>query len=349
LTQLVLVVGAGVAAFAAAIRCARQGLNVKVLLPARRQWPEFPETLSAGGFRTLLQLGLQRNELAQSFPEVRERRSRWGDGPVQVKSRVPGLQGPVILGKSSLINMLREAAVESGAQVLEVERLITAKESASGMLVSFLAAGATQELACGYAIDASGRPAVLARLLGTKRVTLDDLVAFITHGPAQPEFAACVATVSVADGWTFWASDQLGQASFTFFTAGRKFAGQLNARHLITRMPEEIHRMTASPDIWAESRVDSSNCSTSVLEQSGGMYWLACGDALQTFDPLASTGVATALQQADGAAQAIASAIGGDRSLIASYRKQAQISFRRYTAERNAYYGVGTGELTAAV
>ena len=227
MTQRVLVVGAGVAAYAAALRFTRQGITATVLVPARRQWPEFLETLGAGGFRALLQLGLTRSELAQSFPEVREHRSRWGDSRVHVRAHIPSLQSPVILGKSSLIRMLRAAALEGGAQILEIDRLVVAKETDIGVQVSFIKDGVTHELPCDYAIDASGRPATLGRQMGIRRVTLDSLVAFMIHGPARPAFAACVATVSIADGWTFWASDASGYASFAFFTVGRKLDGKM--------------------------------------------------------------------------------------------------------------------------
>lgn len=344
MTQRVLVVGAGVAAYAAALRFTRQGITATVLVPARRQWPEFLETLGAGGFRALLQLGLTRSELAQSFPEVREHRSRWGDSRVHVRAHIPSLQSPVILGKSSLIRMLRAAALEGGAQILEIDRLVVAKETDIGVQVSFIKDGVTHELPCDYAIDASGRPATLGRQMGIRRVTLDSLVAFMIHGPARPAFAACVATVSIADGWTFWASDASGYASFAFFTVGRKLDGKMTAASLLSRVPPEIQGMMGDSKVWAMSEAQAFNCSTSALEQSGGAFWLACGDALQTFDPLASTGVATALQQADGAARAIGIAIGGDRSMIASYRERAQHSFRRYVAERNAYYGIRGNE-----
>jgi flavin-dependent dehydrogenase len=334
-----LIVGAGVAAFAAALRCARQGLVVTVLVPARRQWPAFPETLSVSGLRTLLRLGLARSELARNFPEVREHRSRWGNTTLQVRPRVPGLPSPVILGKGALISMLRTAALECGAQILEIDRLVAARETDSGVLVSFTRDGAMRAMACGYAIDASGRPALLARQMGSKRKTLDDLVAFVIHGAALPQFAACVAIISIADGWTFWTSDASGQAALSFFTAGRALAGRMDPVRLLARAPAEIESMMAHAATWATSAVASFNCSTSRLDRSGGVFWLACGDALQTFDPLASTGVATALQQADQAAQAIAAALMGERSLIASYGKDVQQSFGRYIAERNAYYG----------
>ena len=200
---------------------------------------------------------------------------------MQVRPRVPGLQGPVILGKASLITMLRTAALESGAKVLGIDRLAAASETDLGVLVSVIRDGSTQELACDYAIDASGRPAVLARQLGSKRTTLDHLVAFLIHGPARPAFAACVATVSIDDGWTFWASDAAGHATFAFFTAGRKLDGQVDATQLLARVPAEIMRMMAEPEAWTASEVQPFNCSTSALEQSGGDFWLACGDAFR--------------------------------------------------------------------
>lgn len=339
----VLVVGAGVAAYAAALRCAQQGLDTVVIVPARRQWPDIPETLSPSGFSALIHLGLDRRVLAEKFPEVREHQSRWGDSSLMVRTRVPGLQSPVILGKSTLTDMLRAAAQRSGAQILSVERIVAARQSGPGLLLSFVETSTKRELSCSYAIDASGRPAVLARQMGTRRTTLDDLIGFSITGPARPEFAACVATISIDNGWTFWASDTAGLARFVFFTAGRRLEGRPNSAQILAHAPEEIARMMDVHHTWATSNVETFNCSTSALEQSGGANWLACGDALQTFDPLASTGVASALQQADKAAQAISAAISGDCSVIAKYKEQTQMSFRNYVIERNAYYRGGDG------
>ncbi|MCK0508216.1 FAD-dependent monooxygenase [Aromatoleum anaerobium] len=337
----VAIVGAGIAAFAAALRCARQGMAVTVLAPARKARPEFPEMLSVGGVGALLGLGLQRSDLARRFPEVRERQSRWGDSRMEIRARIPGVPNPVMLGKTSLVGVLREAAVDSGADVVEIDRLTAAMQNGSGLQVTFVHDNHVHEMACSYAIDASGRPALLARQVGARRSTLDHLVAFFIRGPALPEFACFVATMSIADGWVFWACDEAGQGTCAFFTAGRKLGEHVTAASVMSRVPAEIQGMMTDTQAWAASEVEPFNCSTSALDQSCADRWLACGDALQTFDPLASRGVATALQQGDAAAQAIAAAVGGDRSVLASYREQAQSSFRRYVAERNAYYGSG--------
>lgn len=334
-----MVIGGGIAAFAAALRGASEGFAVTVLAPARRQWPEFPETLNAAGFRTLLRLGLTRGELVRNFPEVRERISRWGDSPVQIESRIPGLQGPVVLGKAALTSILRMAALERGSEIVEVEGLTVARETSSGLHFSFSRDSTAHEMECGFAIDASGRPGLLARKLGVRRITLDHLVSFWIRGPARPELACSMATMSIADGWVFWISDVEGVASMALFTAGRKLDTQVNAAYILSCAPAEILQMMTSHEMWTQSKVESFNASSSVLEQAGGSFWLACGDALQTFDPLASKGVAIALEQANGAALAITAALGGNRSMIAGYRKEARVSFSRYVAERNAYYG----------
>lgn len=299
----------------------------------------YPETLSANGFRALLRLGLPCKALAQAFPNVRERISRWGQADLQSQTRVPGLQAPVILERAILAKYLRQTALDREIEVASIDAFNDAQETRDGVHMSVEMNGDSLNIHARFCIDASGRPALLARKLGVKRVTLDHLISFWVSGPANVDFACTVATISIPDGWIFWASDASGNASIGFFTAGRQRDTQVTAGYVMSRLPTEIARMVTSLEVWETSDVSGVNASTSALQQPGGIWWLACGDALQTFDPLASMGLTVALNQAEAAAKTIRPTLAGDTTTMAQYWQAAKSSFDRYLLERNAYYG----------
>jgi flavin-dependent dehydrogenase len=82
------------------------------------------------------------------------------------------------------------------------------------------------------------------------------------------------------------------------------------------------------------------NAATTILEQPCGPGWIACGDALQTVDPLASNGNYIALKQGVLAAEAAKAAISGDEKLRRTYAIAAQTEFREIVRHRSGYYGL---------
>ena len=70
-----------------------------------------------------------------------------------------------------------------------------------------------------------------------------------------------------------------------------------------------------------------------------GDGWLAVGDALMSFDPLASSGLSGAFNDAVAAADAVLEMLGGSDPRPA-YARRASAASRRYLAGHAAHYGL---------
>jgi flavin-dependent dehydrogenase len=146
----------------------------------------------------------------------------------------------------------------------------------------------------------------------------------------------------VPDGWLFCAGSKAEQAGIGFFTAGSHLRDRPTADAILDRASSTpaIADMIRSFASWKVSSVVTRNAATTLLAASGGDHWLACGDALQTVDPIASSGTYLALKQAILAASVVKEMLGGDRLARHSYDIATRREFREILAERGAYYGL---------
>jgi flavin-dependent dehydrogenase len=245
-----------------------------------------------------------------------------------------------MLGRVQLLRALRACATEEGVTFVEADELYRVLPTRQGLQLQFT--GPVQELVldASFAIDASGRAAVLARKLGVGRRTFDHLVAYGVRGPVHGLPEGVVHTFSVADGWVFAVSDSPGQAHVCFYTNGR-LAGRVTEAKIMERVPYQIRSLMSDEDMWLASGVSAANASTSLLDVPGGTYWLACGDALQTVDPLSSSGITTALQQGAAAVSAAVASLSGNLEPMRAYWLESRAHFDSYVRNRNSFYGFG--------
>jgi flavin-dependent dehydrogenase len=146
----------------------------------------------------------------------------------------------------------------------------------------------------------------------------------------------------VSDGWLFCAGSYEEQAAIGFFTAGSRLHDRPTAGTILARAAATpaIADLIGSPLCWKASSVVTRNAATTLLAASGGDNWIACGDALQTVDPIASSGTYLALKQAILAASIARETLAGDRLALRSYEISTRREFREILAERSAYYGL---------
>jgi hypothetical protein len=102
-------------------------------------------------------------------------------------------------------------------------------------------------------------------------------------------------------------------------------------RHLVGAGSVLRHLADAAPP-----RVEVVSARTQRLGRAGGEGWLAVGDAAMAFDPLASDGIAKAL---DDGIEAVAALAGGPDALR---RREARLAerFDRYCQEHGVCYGL---------
>jgi len=340
----VVVVGDGIAGRAAAIALARSGVSVGLVRQATSSGVDIPETLAPMAMPLLKRLGLDLDRVDQTFPRIVSRLSRWGRGRMQRNDMLPRPTAALLLGKQRLYGLLRSKLGELDCEEFDVEQVCDVRPTDKGAVLRLRlsSAPAEQEIVGRMVIDATGRTSAIAHRLDVRRRIYDSLVSFWIVGKAGDALRQATVTATVDDGWIFYVGTDAGQGALGFFTAGSHISGKPTAASIVERacgVAEIAEAITCCSD-WAASPVTTRNAATTMLERPCGPGWLACGDALQTVDPLASSGNLIALKQGLLAAEATKAALFGDQTLLNAYAVATRQEFREVLAHRSRYYGL---------
>ncbi|KWV59180.1 hypothetical protein AS026_29195 [Rhizobium altiplani] len=347
----VVVAGGGHAGCAAAITLSGSGKTVVLL---RRAFTDkgLPETLSPAAVPILVQLGLNREQIDCAFPRLNARLSQWGRGSFQSIDMLPNSHAPLLLGKSELDAQLISAVRRSSCQIVEIERIEAALISDDGILVrSRTANGAICLVRAQAAIEATGRSSSLARQFGVRRKIHDSLVSFWISGETWGALSHATLTATVGDGWIFFAPNDPGRGSIGYFTAGSRLRKKPSAASIAKRALS-IPDLAACIEFkgWCGSAVTTCNSTMSALNQPYGDGWIACGDALQTLDPLASSGNFLALRQGLDAANVLSSIDRHERmDRLRKYCGDAREDFETVLSRRSRFYGTSEQLRTATM
>ncbi len=344
------VVGAGTAGATTAWLLARQGHRV-VLIERRATAPSFQlgEGLPPTVAPLLAQLDLLDHADASPHRPAAGNDAAWGGHHVTrhdflIEHGRPGWH----LDRTAFDAHLLQRATAAGADLRRGARVTRATQPCRsggtwGLDVAHGDATRTLEVRC--VVDASGRGAAFVRRLGITRRRDDRLVAFAqrtTRGVADRDDTTLIEAVE--DGWWYTAPLPGNQRVVVFLTdtdtesARDARDPEVFARHL-TRTHHVAPRLGGAKvegQPWVA--VAGGGC----LDRVAGGGWLAVGDAAQSFDPLASQGILTALYGAEHAASAINHALDGDAGAFTRYatahvqiRRGYRMAYRqRYRAER---------------
>lgn len=335
------VLGDGVAGHAAAITAAKLGLETYLVALPGPEERAIPETLAPVAVPILADLGIGAEMLNASFPRIRLRMSRWGIGPARETAMTVG--SSFLLGKRRLRQLLQAAAHQVGVQFMQARSLHAARDVGARMelLLRSGANGLVVQLVPRFAIDATGRASFLAHACGVRRRVLDTLVSFWAEGPRARDGPPTVSVVTVSDGWLFCAPGETGRTMVGYFTVGSHLGRKPTVDGIRQRLATapELGETSDSSVTWGRAAVLTRNSASTILSAPGGMRWLACGDALQTIDPIASSGLYMALQQGTAAAHAAEATLCGERDARNRYGRAALAEFEVILERRREYYG----------
>ena len=311
----VTVVGGGPGGAVAAICCARAGHSVRLL--EKERFPRFHigESLLPHSFEFLAGLGLaDRVERLAHVPKYGAA-FVMGDGqrptPFWFPEEVAGTQSRTLnIERSSLDNMLLDAAREEGVDVREGVKLRSIVELKLGRVVLDTSEG---ELHSRLLLDASGQGSVVGRHLGTRRSTPPtERVAYFEHfrGVERAEGRARGSPIIVmcVEGW-FWLIplDETRTSVGLVLRAGDARATGVRPEQLlrwgIQRSPFVRHAMRNAQG--PERNRVCADYSYSCRPYAGDGYFLV-GDAAVFVDPVFSTGVSLAFDSGQLAAQSAA-------------------------------------------
>ena len=340
----VVVAGGGIAGCAAAVSLARAGLATAIIRQPVFGGVDFPETLAPMALALLGELGVEVEMINKSFPRITSRFSRWGSGPLQHDDMLPRAGASLLLGKSRLRSILWDIVLRHDIEIVEAAQITEARQESDRIILQLrLAKEPTDvEIVARFAIDATGRASMLARRLGVRRRIFDTLVSFWISGDIGYDARHMITTATVQDGWIFCSGAEVGKAAIGFFTAGSHVHQKPTSTSIVDRASSIPHiaNLINSSQAWRYSPVVTLNAASSQLTSPGGPNWIACGDALQTVDPIASSGTYLALKQGILAARTIEAAFAENQQLRRTYESISRTDFQNILAQRNAYYGL---------
>jgi flavin-dependent dehydrogenase len=196
-----------------------------------------------------------------------------------------------------------------------------------------------------FVVDATGRPAAVARRLGAKRVVADSLVGIAgvfesARAIAEERWALIEAR---RDGWGYSADLPDGRVAVVAMTdSDLAHAARLNDAHAWRQWIEELPRIrerTAGATL-VDGPAIASAASHRLDPPAGDDGWLAVGDAAMAFDPLSSQGISKAIRWGIRAAKTISEWLEGKTSALPAYAAAVEAEYTAYLSARNRYYAM---------
>ncbi len=333
----VLILGAGPAGAAVSLGLLAAGVQ-RVLLadkPIARPFavgesatPDVPVLLA--------KLGLERDLGRLGHRPYHGNLSLWGGAPVMDHFLFRGRGHGWHLDRAAFDAWLQSEAVARGVRLVCPASLSAIAPEPDGWLVRLTNLGT---VFARVVVDATGRRAALATRLGAHRRRLDSLVALAARAAPAEGFTGLSLVEPFADGWWYAAPLPDGQAVVTLMTdrdIARERGFQNPATYLRAWQSSEalaVHVPPVEPSMIAVFAAH-----TAFLDQAAGSRWIAVGDALIAFDPLTSSGIAGALDDALAAVPVIQAQLAGQVGPARAYARRAESTLRRYLAERQQRY-----------
>ncbi len=357
----VAIAGGGPAGAAAAIVLARTGYRVLLADAggARRPGGEsfkVGEGLPPSARHLLRELGALDRVLADGHRASPGTLAFWGGDAPHANDFLFQLHGEGLqLDRRRFDASLLELAQAAGADIVRDAKLslvaqaegtdihrLTLRSNDAGALVE------SRIIESRWLIDASGRPATLARALGAARSQHDALLAFHMRLAADDDSDRDGRTwvEAVDNGWWYSVLLPTRERLIAFLSD----ADLIDRRPLLTRVGLWA-ALAQAPRLFAychehghvpSSQARGADACSSHLERaaSGADRWLAVGDAALAFDPLSSKGISSSLYTGLRGAQAIIECGNGDTGALSRYADHLRDIHRVYREQLIAFYGM---------
>jgi flavin-dependent dehydrogenase len=235
---------------------------------------------------------------------------------------------------------LRAAAAEAGATLIAGCERLRVSRIADGWRIDLDTHGQTHRAP--VLVDATGRSAAVARQLGLPRRADDALICLYAHlPPLADDEDHCTRVCADRNGWWYSVRVPSGQRVLAFHLD----ADDPELRTL--REPERLLAKARQQPLLADAlahatvaAVHARPADSALLEAmaSAPPGFFAIGDAMLSFDPIASQGIFHALASAESAASAIERQSGMAASARKSYLDEMQSVHARYREHLHATY-----------
>jgi flavin-dependent dehydrogenase len=336
----VAVVGGGPAGAVAGLVCARLGYRVALFDDGGRAMPKVGESLPAAARLLLRALDLE--EALDGHLPSHGNAVAWGSPMLETTDAVRDPYGHGWhLDRVRFDAFLVRRALDAGATAIR-ERVVGCREVDGGVE---LTVGARIHFAR-QVIDATGRRAAIARMLGAVRSRDDDLVALCTWVRGAGQDSRTLLETSPA-GWWYTAALPDGTRSVVLHT-DTCFAARLRDPRrwrALLRCTNHMQPLLGDAELAGEPR--GTEACGARLDRFAGAHWIAVGDAACAFDPVASQGIFFALHSGMRAAEALDGTRSGNAGPIAAYCTRVERIRAAYRSRHRFAYAAETRWPTA--
>ncbi len=341
------VVGAGPAGSTAALNLAPT-LRVGMIDPRPQPQARIGESLPPAARRLLTDMELWESFQMEGHAPCYGNRSIWGSADAVETDflRDPDGHGWHI-DRARFDLWLRDIAVERGALLMTPARLHSIVREGDCWQALIQLTGGLVKLAARVVIDAGGRTAPVARVLGARRQGEDRLVCSWLCGKALPDHrgAGFTYTEAVQDGWWYAAPMPGGRRVLAFHTDSDLPTARLIAdpRKLLQRAKanSELAAILSESNFTPEQSGFCTAQSTQLLPMAGH-GWFAAGDAAFSFDPLSSQGLLNALYTGLAAAEAADRHLSGVNDAVDDYLHTLNQIYATYQQHLEYWYAAET-------
>ncbi len=344
MTARALVVGAGPAGLSAALQLKTWVDDVQVAEASSREgFRSVGEHLPPAALKLLCALGLGR--LLENPAHMRSSgvSSAWGSDSWAERDYFFSASGTgVNLRRPIFDAALMRHAEDHGIALLHDTRLVDLSQSTGGFSANLRGARTKTTERYDVVVDATGRQARAARMLGASVKRFDRLIGVvgrITGAPLQSD-AGRLFIEAVEQGWWYAVQFENGDIVTVLMTDADLLpegaGGARDAWHQGLRQSRRLAALLGSGNL--PKRVEVFTAMTQQTFAPNLEGFIAVGDAAYAFDPLSSWGIAKGLSDGHAGAAALKAHALGDESALNAYCDERQVSFSNYLTQYSDFY-----------
>jgi flavin-dependent dehydrogenase len=338
----VVIAGGGPAGLCTALELRRWGHRVCVVERGSFEEPRIGEHLSARGVSLVASMGLGSHwDPSEHLPSP-GMISVWGGAePVDLPAFFRPEGAGVHIARPAFEQGLALALMERGGEVRTRSRLEAIRREGDVFAIEVHSLGKSEELFARFLVDATGRPAAIARRLGRKVVHRDRLIGLCASSPGAHRVLEPMVEATPA-GWWYSSSIPDGRAIAIYFTDADLREGETLSETWARALMETSlsrSRLGEEARAWRPRGIDAG---TQSLGGPPALGCVAVGDAALALDPLSSSGLTRAIEGGKMAALALHRAGGGDLGALARYESELGSALREHQAGKARYYGLET-------
>jgi flavin-dependent dehydrogenase len=271
---------------------------------------------------------------------------RWGSDAIRFREAILNPYGPSWhIDRRLFEQQLIAAAVSKGATVVENCTRISTKPTRTGWELQIDRAGNEFCVASSYVLDCTGRTARLALEFGARRQIHDKLIAMWCvveplNGRQDPDKR--IYLESAPNGWLYSAQIPRCRRVIVYFTDGDLCdIPRMRLPLAFQEFVANSFQLNTITDGLQYKIVDGPFCvnaASTRLIRAYGARWVAAGDAAQSFDPLSSQGIISAIVGGNNAAAALISSHSSSRWEMEEFQTGLDNKYTAYLDERRTHY-----------